>query len=227
ERACKGGGNTTYEYGDTYRAATCSTGVPAEQAAKRPTGESATCASSCGVRDMHGGAWEWTSSAWARGSTYPELGVLRGGNASAGELVGRCANAIGRSASKKEPTMGLRCCAGAVNAAKVELAIVQGAPIEKSAAPAESAAFLAPLAKATWIKQVDAGASPFTRAWLWHPVANEELIIAGGCARVAAGLRCGAVIGRAGASPKVLAEIDTGLDYPDVLGGGDSRHVRV
>jgi sulfatase modifying factor 1 len=227
ERACKGAGNTTYEYGDTYRAATCNTGLPAEQAAKRPTGENATCASSFGVRDMHGGAWEWTSSAWGRGSGDPELGVLRGGNASAGELVGRCANALGRKLSMKEPTMGLRCCAGPVSAATVDLPIVQGVPIERSATPAETAAVLAPLIKAAWFKQADAGAAAFTRAWLWHPVANEELIIAGGCARVGAGLRCGAVIGRAGASPKVLAEIDTGLDYADVLSGGDPRHVRV
>src|SRR5262249_43191029 len=159
------------------------TGVPVEQSAKEPSGEHAGCVSAFGVRDMHGGAWEWTSSAWGRGSPDPELGVLRGGDAAAGEVGGRCADGIARGAGAEGVTLGFRCCAGPVNEAWVDLRLVQAAPLEKSASPAELAAPLARLAKSAWLAKP--GAS-IRRAWLWHPVANEELVIAGGCGRAGA-----------------------------------------
>ena len=62
ERACKGPENTTYEYGDAYRSATCGTGQAPEVAARRPAGESPQCKSGFGVSDMHGIVSEWTSS---------------------------------------------------------------------------------------------------------------------------------------------------------------------
>ena len=227
ERACKGAQNTTYEYGDDYRAATCGTGVPASVSAKEPTGDHIGCMSSFGVRDMHGGAWEWTSSTWARGTTDPELGVLRGGNAGAGELVGRCANAIGRAATKKDPTMGLRCCAGPTNDAVVDLAITPRIPIDRTGRGAELAEGLAPLVKTPWMKAHRDGMPSFDRAWVWHPVANDELVIAGGCAFLTEGIKCGAIVGRLGATPKILAVVDTGLDYPTVATLLDARHVRM
>ena len=52
-------------------------------------------------------------------------------------------------------------------------------------------------------------------------------MIAGGCAHTAAGLACGAVIGRVGMGTRVLAEIDSGRDFPDVAQLGDARHIRV
>jgi len=223
ERACKGPSSTTYEYGDDYRSGTCGTGVPVEQSAKEPSGQKVACASAFGPRDMHGGVWEWTASAWGRGTTDPELGVLRGGNAVAGELVARCANGIGRASTTHGATMGFRCCAGPANEAKVDLTLTQGAPLERSTDPVSLAAPLIPLAKSRWIAQ--AGPAPFSRAWTWRPVPNEELVIAGGCARTVP-LVCGAVIGRA-APPRVLAEIDTGRDYPDVAQIGDPRHIRI
>jgi sulfatase modifying factor 1 len=162
ERACKGPDEVTYGYKGPYRADTCGTGVPIEQAALRPTGEHPQCKNGFGVAEMHGGVWEWTSSAWGRGSKEPSLGVLRGGNALAGELVGRCANAIGRRADKKQNVMGLRCCAGPKNAAEVKLAL-EGTPgVEGMAAPDKT-----------------------SRAWRWTPVSNESLVLvlacSGGC----------------------------------------------
>ncbi|MBX3210773.1 MAG: SUMF1/EgtB/PvdO family nonheme iron enzyme [Labilithrix sp.] len=127
ERACKGPANTTYEYGDAYRKEVCGTGIALEQASRRPTGEHAQCKSGFGVAEMHGGVWEWTSSAWGRGSRDAAQGVLRGGNSLAGELVGRCANAIARAPSKKAPTMGFRCCAGPKSDAEVALEL-RGTP---------------------------------------------------------------------------------------------------
>ena len=227
ERACKGEGNTSYEYGDAYRATSCGTGVPIEQAARQPEGERLSCVSGFGVRDMHGGVWEWTSSTWGRGSANPEMGVLRGGNAPAGELVGRCANGIGRVATTKGATMGFRCCAGEANVAKVDLAQVSGVPLERSGKPSELAAPLVAITKGAWLAHSDGGAAAFTRVWTWHPVPNEELVIAGGCGRVQGVLDCGAVVGRGGPSPRVLAEIPTGLDFPDVQQNGDARHLRI
>jgi hypothetical protein len=223
ERACKGPENTTYEYGDQYRASSCGTGVASEEAARRPTGENALCKSAFGVADMHGGVWEWTSSAWGRGATKEAtLGVLRGGNAIAGELVGRCANAIGRPANKKSPTMGFRCCAGAKNAAEVTLPSKSAPTFEgRDPAPLRDA-WDAELAKA-------AGASPvpFLRAWRWVPVANDELVVLVGCGR---GDRatCGLVVGRQ-LEDKVmtLASLTVGLPQPEVVRLGDTKHLRL
>ncbi|HEX7665301.1 MAG TPA: SUMF1/EgtB/PvdO family nonheme iron enzyme, partial [Polyangiaceae bacterium] len=120
ERACKGPDSTTYEYGDVYKKDACMTGIAPEQAAKRPSGDRVTCKSPFGVQEMHGGAWEWTDSKWGRG-TKGDLGVLRGGNARAGELVGRCANGIARKPKTSSVTMGFRCCAGDRNPNEVEL----------------------------------------------------------------------------------------------------------
>jgi hypothetical protein len=158
ERACKGPEGFTYGYKPPYRAEVCGTGMAIELAAKQPTGEHAQCKNGFGVSEMHGGVWEWTSSTWGRGTKDPNLGVLRGGNSPAGELVGRCANAIGRKADKKQTVLGLRCCAGPKNAAEVKLDLVGAPGIEAIAAPDKT-----------------------SRAWKWIPVANEELVLVLAC----------------------------------------------
>ena len=124
ERACKGPGSSTYDDGDTYHAATCAMGVSPEQAAHRPSGDLPSCQSAFGVRDMHGGPWEWTDGPWGRGSLR-ELGVLRGGNAVAGEIRRALRHGLARPPTTKSPTMGFRCCAGPKNDAKVDLASQQ------------------------------------------------------------------------------------------------------
>jgi sulfatase modifying factor 1 len=241
ERACKGPDSTIYEYGDAYRKEACGTGIALETAARRPTGEHAQCKTAFGVAEMHGSVWEWTSSPWGRGAreTAQAQGVLRGGNSVAGELVGRCANAIARSPSKKAATMGFRCCAGMKNAAEVKLEL-QGTPGVAMRNEALATAFIPAIATAV------ANGSPSIepkslRAWSWIPVANEELVLAMGC--TTAPRACGLVVGRNASSPaaagsssdggagagasNVLASVSTGRELPEITRNGDARHIRV
>jgi formylglycine-generating enzyme len=243
ERACKGPASSTYDDGEVYRAATCAMGVASEQAARRPSGELLTCQSAFGVRDMHGGAWEWTDGPWGRGSLR-ELGVLRGGNAVAGEIAGRCANALARPPTTKSPTMGFRCCAGPKNDAKVELVLTSGPPLERSMKTAELAAPLEAFAEATWSPADHVSPFAFVHAFTWHPVPNEELVVASGCAPGAPGgihpgkdaphSRCGLVVGRVRAlldadlaASDILAHADTGFEAAEVAEVGDARHLRL
>jgi sulfatase modifying factor 1 len=228
ERACKGPDNTTYEYGDGYRKDVCGTGVALEQASRRPTGEHAQCKSGFGVAEMHGGVWEWTASPWGRGSRDASQGVLRGGNSLAGELVGRCSNAIARAPSKKSPTMGFRCCGGTKSPAEVKLEL-QGAP-GLSVAPAYAAAAWS----AAIVEAAEGGGRPIEpkslHAWSWTPVANEELAIAMGCTQ--APRSCALVVGRLrgagdGGAVEVLGTVATGKELSEVARAGDARHLRM
>lgn len=231
ERACKGPDNTMYEYGDTYRPSVCDTGVAVELAAKRPSGERQACKSGFGAVDMHGGAWEWTDSTWGRGSSR-ELGVLRGGNnAAAGELVARCSNALARAPASKAPTMSLRCCAGPRNAATVDLTLATGPSLERSMKTAEFTAPLLASAAARWTGDTT---FQFVHAWTWHPVANEELIVASGCAKAAGNPVCGLLVarmspGEGGLSLESdeLAHVDTGFEAAEVAQVGDPQHLRL
>jgi sulfatase modifying factor 1 len=88
ERACKGPDHTRYEYGSAYDARVCGAGAHPESSSQRPSGQRPGCRSGFGARDMHGGVSEWTDSRWGRGAAH-DLGVVRGGNDVAGELVTR------------------------------------------------------------------------------------------------------------------------------------------
>jgi hypothetical protein len=235
ERACKGPENASYEYGDAYRVASCRTGVSIEESARRPSGERVTCKSGFGVMDMHGSVWEWTDSPWRRGSKS-ELGVLRGGNSKAGELVGRCANAIGRNVANKGATMGFRCCGGPRNASENELVVRPVTPLERSMKPKEAAADVVGLATKRWGSD---GAGEFVPilTYTWHPVANEELIITSGCAHppdaeaAKKGARCGLLVARSSSAGKAggvaLADVDSGHEFAEVVLFGDGRHLRM
>jgi sulfatase modifying factor 1 len=241
ERACKGPANTTYEDGDDFHPATCELGVAADLAAKRPTGELTTCVSGFGVREQHGGAWEWTSEPWGRGGRK-DLGVLKGGNAVAGEIAGRCANSLARKPSTKSPSMGFRCCAGTPNEEKVDLVVKVAPALERSVKTEELAAPWLPFARATWSPQSSepVGGEPFAfvHAFTWHPVGNETLVVASGCARDVPKPHCGLLVGRvldglAGGKPadgaataRVLAHVDTGYEAADVAEAGEARHLR-
>ncbi len=216
ERACKGPTNTVYEYGDSYRAAACGTGIAPEQAARRPSGELSQCKSAFGVADLHGSSWQWTSSAWGRGAKDPNLAVLRGGNAVAGQLVGRCANALGRSITKKSPTMGLRCCAGDPSPATVDLTL-EGTPGLASAGAAKLAA--------RWSHELLPDHTP-AQGWTWIPVPNETMDIVITCKR-GPRLSCDLLIGRALGEDKTIVarvEVKSGVELARI---GTARKLRI
>lgn len=227
ERACKGPDNSTYEYGDQYREAACGTGVTVDEAAKRPSGDRNACKSGFGVLEMHGGVWEWTSSPWGRGS-HEALGVLRGGNAPAGELVGRCANALGRNVTHKSATMGFRCCKGDKNDAKVDLKLSTGRALEPQM-KGDAARFLAVAKNAPDSAMTSAKIFHTTTSWTWRPAPNEVLTIASGCADFIKGKPkdCMIVVFRdeqAGDVPLASLNVDVGVG--EVALAGDSRHTR-
>ena len=196
--------------------------MEADQAARRPTGEHALCKSAFGVSDMHGSVFEWTQSSWGRGAKDPSLGVLRGGNATAGEIVGRCANGIARAPSKKSPTMGLRCCAGPKNDAEVKLKL-EGVPGLSVAAADVAGAWTGEIGSV-----LGAPVDPKTlRAWSWIPVANESLVVAEGCG-AATPRSCAVLVGRI-RDEKRYVSVSTivGKDPADVSRAEGVRNIRI
>ncbi len=229
ERACKGPSNSTYEYGDAYKENVCDTGRPALVAARRPSGERTACKSGFGVMELHGGAWEWTDSVWNRGAAARPavLHVLRGGNAEAGEIVGRCANAIARGGTTKSPATGFRCCAGEPNLAVVKVPDPQVIVFERALELQKAATVLRSVGtKALGGGQGDAEFVARV-AWFWRPTPNDELRIVSGCIdsvaapRVDAGVdkraRCGVLVARiVEAEPSV----DERMDQPPSADAG-------
>lgn len=194
ERACKGPDNLEYEYGHRHNAERCGTGTDARNL---PNGLLVGCVSGFGVRDMHGGAWEWTSSPWGR-AVGGQLVSVRGGNGHDGELVGRCANAVPESPRAKSSSLGLRCCAGPRNDAEVALRIERGPKLERQepidaptarlvldSAPPESSALFGNL-----------GNVKVERTWVWRPIGNERLVAVGACARSGKRIACGVLVAR-------------------------------
>ena len=196
ERACKGPENTTYEYGNDYDPAVCATGGSASVA---PNAVNNRCESAFGVRDMHGSAWNWTSSPWGRG-TSGGLYAVRGGNGLEGELIGRCANGRGYAASKTDSRIGVRCSAGARNDAEVDLSVVHGVELHWRKPDAETARALARLAPIEIHDAVRGKGAALAyrvgRLWVWRPIGNEELLVGGGCAKPFPRDMCGVVVAR-------------------------------
>jgi len=208
ERACKGPANTTYEYGETYRATECATGLPGRLA---PSGAQVGCKSAFGVHDMHGGPWEWTASPWNRGlpaagsKVEGRLAALRGGNGDSGELVARCANAIGQLAASRRPDFGTRCCAGEANHAEVNLPVSQGKPLAALRADGDAFRAYEEALKGKLPPDMPTGQRfRIDRAWLWHPVGNEELEVVAGCTPSSTHLVCGVAVFRPDGDTKAL-----------------------
>jgi sulfatase modifying factor 1 len=235
ERACKGPDNHLYEYGDRYRPEVCGTGADPRML---PVGLRVACRSDFGVRDMHGSLWEWTVSAWGRG-TREGLVAVRGGNAPEGELAGRCANAVARAPTSKASTVGFRCCAGPQNEAEVVLHVVRRPPLEpREAEPALARRLEAGLPDDGRAELRRDDTFRITQKWLWHPIGNEELVVAAGCTAGLASRGCGVVVARlAQGEPLALAWAGSGRYVPTlkvesdarflwVYGGDDRSHFR-
>jgi len=189
ERACKGPDNHVYEYGDRHRPDRCGTGV---LPSLRPSGLLVGCRSDFGVRDMHGGAFEWTSSRWNRGVTG-EVFTTRGGNGTAGEVVGRCANGEGRPAETRSGVIGFRCCSSPQNPAEVTLPLRFGPRLEEITRidKQRSSSLLGALPDEARTALARGGTARVERLWNWRPVANEDLYVASICSGIGRRPVCG------------------------------------
>lgn len=195
ERACKGPSNSMYEYGDRYQGAICGTGGPSRPL---PSGYRFGCRSEFGVHDLHGSLWEWTKSEWGRGTDRGWV-TQRGGNGDDGEVVGRCANGRARAPNTREPDVGFRCCSGPANAAEVTLEVGEGSVLRRALDPKSiqlmrSLDSKIPSEVAAEMKK--RGLFHMVQLWEWKPVANEDLVVALGCAGVPDRRRCGALFVR-------------------------------
>lgn len=226
ERACKGPDNTTYEYGNSYRASECGTG---EAARLSPSGLKVGCKSGFGVRDMHGGPWEWTASHWGRG-TSGGLASVRGGNSEAGEVTGRCANGMGRSPDTRSPHIGFRCCAGDANLAKVDLKVERKRPLERIRVDESVAKSLLASIPDEASRELPAGISfEVDRMWRWRPVGNEELLLASACAKAGKRSSCGLLVTREQdeGAPLVLGWASSALWAPRLYQERDTKGIWV
>lgn len=227
ERACKGPENTTYPYGETYRAATCATG---SQRTQVPNGVNSGCRSAFGVADLVGTVFVWTASAWGRDGSQPGSVAVRGGNGVDGDVVARCANARPRRPDVRRNDLGVRCCAGEPNTFQVLLDVTRGDPFALIPVAPDLAVAMERLVP----EEVQRGSSgpgrvPFhvERTWMWRPAGNEELLLGGGCALVP-NKRCGVLVGRRGAGQfAALTFVPTDKWQPTIGETDEARHLFV
>lgn len=233
ERACKGPANTTYEYGDAYRAAVCATGTTRTLV---PAGLHPACQSAFGVHDLHGGVWTWTASEWGRDAAAGKIAgkaplmAVRGGNGPAGERVGRCANGRALRADDRRDDVGTRCCAGEQNSFEVVLNVTRGEPLRWQQPDDVVAPALEKLVPADVAAAATRAEERYKveRTWTWHPIGNEELVLGGGCARTSPSKRCGVVVARVqqGAA-SALTFVSTEKWEPQVGEGDSARELFV
>lgn len=194
ERACKGPQNFVYEYGNVHQPSICGTGGPSRPL---PAGYRFGCRSEFGVHDLHGSLWEWTSSRWGRGTDSNWI-AQRGGNGPDGEVVGRCANSRSRAPNTRDSDVGFRCCSGPKNAAEVSLDVGEGAVLRRLVKPKRELMreleTLIPQEISSEMRK--RGLFRMLRLWEWKPVANEDLLAAGGCAGLPDSRRCGVLLVR-------------------------------
>jgi len=214
ERACKGPSQRTFEYGNAYREEICGTGTVV---VPRPSGFNVGCQSDFGVHDMHGSVFEWTSSAWNRGTTNPNRVAIRGGNDISGEVVARCANAEQRTAETRAQALGFRCCTGPANEVQVQMRVERGAPVAAvNPDPGLLKRMLARLPPEGG-KDYAGGSTVPVFTFVWRPIGNERLIAMSICARAHAVQRCSMLVGRdTPGLPTVLGIASTGF-FPSKL----------
>jgi formylglycine-generating enzyme len=224
ERACKGPKNLTYEYGQRYQATICRTGEPSRTL---PSGLHFSCRSDFSVHDMHGGIWEWTDSPWGRGTKDSRV-AIRGGNGADGELIGRCANAEPHAPDTPSRTLGFRCCSGPRNADVVNLSVVTGQALRLINIPEAKLlrSLEQKLPKEVAQDMKKRGLFRMNRLWEWRPLANEDLLIVGGCAGVPPLRECGVlVVRRTLGRVDVLDWVSSGQFIPTLKMNAEARQV--
>lgn len=108
ERACKGGRNIRYPYGNDFNAEICNTRTKdGKDRPLRAAGAAKRCKSPYGIFDMSGNAAEWTSSRFRN----RDWRIIRGGAANRPDWDVRCASRGNLPPSTQKPTIGFRCCA--------------------------------------------------------------------------------------------------------------------
>jgi formylglycine-generating enzyme len=215
ERACKGPRNLTYEYGYRYRSEPCQTGSISRML---PSGYRSACKSEFGVRDMHGGVWEWTSSRWGRSTTRAAY-ATRGGNSTSGEVVGRCANAVAREPASRGADLGFRCCKGDVRPVEVSLHIESGPKLVARGGAEHAIVHALEALVPDSVTQTLAGYGKLQleSVWDWRPLGNEKLVAGGGCAGGNSARRCGVIVARfEQGNNEALAWVSSGLLPPVV-----------
>jgi formylglycine-generating enzyme required for sulfatase activity len=173
ERACKGDKSNTYLWGAAYKNNHGCDGQTDHMLGQRPH-----CKSDFGVMDMMGVALEWTASDWERGTGTGDK-VVRGSRAEkVSWLSSRCAHSRKRAPQKKHDNVGFRCCSGSENSAKVMMRQRRGETIDEEPAidtPFEMTLFEAMPPDHRGIVDIELS---FDKLYKWHPVANEEMVIA-------------------------------------------------
>jgi hypothetical protein len=94
--------------------------------------------------------------------------------------------------SSRRSDLGVRCCAGEANGAEVKLAVARGKTLEVLVVDRARASNLAEAVREKAPPDLP-NDQPFRidRIWNWHPVGNEELVVAAGCSKRAPHLACG------------------------------------
>ncbi len=237
ERACKGPLNTTYESGNSYRAADCDTGI--RETSLPPAGLLPSCRSKFGVRDLHGVVFEWTASPWGRG-VPGDLVAVRGGNGPEGDVVARCANAIPRAPGERRVDLGFRCCQGERNLAEVTLDVIRGGGLQEVGSRRDwiatlrdtPPAALDSLLKAATERERHSHAFEVLHSWRWHPIGNDEMILQAGCASYRPHPVCGVAISHVSPLPEAKDAPPTPIGFastawwlPELRVGSSTREL--
>ena len=172
ERACKAENNKTYMWGNGFKKGQCNGQTD------HMIGQREQCKTGFGVMDMMGISLEWTDSTWERGTPTGDR-VVRGARAEkVSWLSARCTHSRKRDPNLTYDNLGFRCCKGDANPAKVVIEQRKRATVQEE--PDIDTAFEMTLMKAMAKdhRQIPDVELSFDKVYRWHPVANEEMIIA-------------------------------------------------
>ena len=156
------------------------------------------------------------------------LVAVRGGNAASGELVGRCANAVGRPAAERSASLSFRCCAGPGGAPEVELAVRHPRKLEARDRldPVLVPELLKVLPDEPRAALLRHGAIEPDRMWSWWPAGNDELVILSACAGTGRRAFCGVLVARVVlGKPALLVWADGGTWQPMLHSENDPRDI--